>query len=90
MDNKNKIDSTRIQHNLKLKTSSNVIDREPKEGLKEENSVSINTVTQIGEITKQNLKEDESGFNDTEQKDMATQSDNEEGIERNKMDSKVI
>ena len=90
MDNKNKIDSTRIQHNLKLKTSSNVIDREPKEGLKEENSVSINTVTQTGEITKQNLKEDESGFNDTEQKDMATQSDNEEGIERNKMDSKVI
>lgn len=90
MDNKNKIDSTRIQHNLKLKTSSNVIDREPKEGLKEENSVSINTVTQTGEITKQNLKEDESGINDTEQKDMATQSDNEEGIERNKMDSKVI
>ena len=89
MDDKNEIDS-RIQHNLKIRTSSNVLDREPKESLKEEKSISINTVTETGEITKQNLKKDESGFNDTEQKDMATQSDNDDGsiIERNKTDTK--
>lgn len=89
MDDKNEIDSS-IQHNLKIRTSSNVLDREPKESLKEEKSISINTVTETGEITKQNLKKDESGFNDTEQKDMATQSDNDDGsiIERNKTDTK--
>ena len=89
MDDKNEIDSS-IQHNLKIRTSSNVLDREPKESLKEEKSISINTVTETGEITKQNLKKDESGFNNTEQKDMATQSDNDDGsiIERNKTDTK--
>ena len=89
MDDKNEIDSS-IQHNLKIRTSSNVLDREPKESLKEEKSISINTETETGEITKQNLKKDESGFNDTEQKDMATQSDNDDGsiIERNKTDTK--
>ena len=89
MDDKNEIDSS-IQHNLKIITSSNVLDREPKESLKEEKSISINTETETGDTTKQNLMKDESGFNDTEQKDMATQSDNDDGsiIERNKMDTK--